>query len=52
MPPRTPKQIIDRMVQLIEETSPKQGETTPITEGADPIAQKHKEAIWKGEEKS
>ncbi|QOS12719.1 AbrB family transcription regulator [Haloferax gibbonsii] len=46
-----PDEILDRMEQLIEETSSKREETTPRIEGADPIAQKHRDAVRKGAEK-
>jgi hypothetical protein len=47
-PEDSPKQILDRMEQLITETSPERGETMPLDEGPDPIAQKHREAIQRG----
>ncbi|WEL30201.1 MULTISPECIES: hypothetical protein [Haloferax] len=46
-----PKEILARMEQLIEETSSKREETTPRIEKADPIAQKHRDAVRKGAEK-
>lgn len=51
-PEDDPDEILDRMEQLIEETASKQGETTPLTEGVDPIAQKHRDAVRKGAEKN
>jgi AbrB family looped-hinge helix DNA binding protein len=51
-PEDDPEQIIERMEQLIEETSSERGETTPLDEGADPIAQKHRDAIRRGAEKN
>lgn len=51
-PEDDPEQIIERMEQLVEETSSKGGETTPLDEGADPIAQRHREAIRRGAEKT
>ncbi|WP_160135414.1 AbrB/MazE/SpoVT family DNA-binding domain-containing protein [Halococcus salsus] len=51
-PEDDPDQIIERMEQLIEETSSEHGETTPLHEGADPIAQKHRDAVRRGAEKT
>jgi len=51
-PEDDPQQIIDRMEQLVEETTSERGETTPLNEGADPIAQKHREAIRSGAKNS
>ncbi|MFC7139756.1 AbrB/MazE/SpoVT family DNA-binding domain-containing protein [Halosimplex aquaticum] len=44
-PEDDPDEIIDRMEHLVEETSPERGETTPLTDGTDPIAQKHRAAV-------
>ena len=51
-PEDNPEQIIERMEQLVEETSSKCGGTTPLDEGADPIAQRHRDAIRRGAEKA
>lgn len=51
-PEDDPEQIIERMEQLVEETSSERGETTPLHEGADPIAQKHRDAVRRGAEKT
>lgn len=51
-PEDDPERIIERMEQLVEETAPKQGETAPLGEGADPVAQKHRDAVRRGAEKS
>lgn len=51
-PEDNPDRILERMEQLVEETSSKRGETTPLTEEADPIAQKHRDAVRRGSEKS
>lgn len=51
-PEDDPQQIIDRMEQLVEETASERGETTPLSEGAGPIAQKHREAVQSGAENS
>ena len=50
-PEDDPEQIIERMEQLVEETSSQHGETTPLDEGVDPVAQKHKDAVRRGAEK-
>jgi putative transposase len=47
-PEDDPERIIERMDQLVAETSSERGETTPLDEGADPIAQKHREATRRG----
>ncbi|WP_459190659.1 AbrB/MazE/SpoVT family DNA-binding domain-containing protein [Halosimplex sp. J119] len=47
-PEDDPDEIIDRMEQLVAETSPERGETAPFTDGTDPIARKHREAIRSG----
>jgi AbrB family looped-hinge helix DNA binding protein len=44
-PEDDPQQIVDRMEQLIAETTSKRGERTPLADEADPIAQKHRDAI-------
>jgi AbrB family looped-hinge helix DNA binding protein len=49
-PEDDPEQIIERMERLITETSSERGETIPLDEGADPIAQKHRDAIRRGAE--
>ncbi|WP_254831430.1 AbrB/MazE/SpoVT family DNA-binding domain-containing protein [Haloglomus salinum] len=51
-PEDDPERVIERMDQLVEETSPKQSETTSLEEGADPIARKHREAVRRGAEKA
>lgn len=50
-PEDDPEQIIERMEQLVEETSPQRGEMTPFGDGVDPIARKHRDAIQRGAEK-
>ena len=50
-PEDDPEQIIERMEQLVEETSSQRGETTPLGDGVDPIAQKHRDAVRRGAEK-
>jgi len=49
-PEDDPEQIIDRMERLITDTSAERGETRPLDEGADPIAQKHRDAVRGGAE--
>ncbi|WP_222914540.1 AbrB/MazE/SpoVT family DNA-binding domain-containing protein [Natrinema sp. SYSU A 869] len=50
-PEDDPEQIIERMEQLVEETSSQRGETTPFDKGVDPIARKHRDAVQRGAEK-
>lgn len=50
-PEDDPERIIDRMEQLVKETSSHGEETTPLDEGVDPIAQKHRDAVRRGVEK-
>lgn len=47
-PEDDPQQIINRMEQLVAEAASKRGETAPLDEGADPLAQKHRDAIRRG----
>ena len=49
-PEDNPEQIIERMELFIAETSSERDETMPLDEGADPIAQKHRNAIRRGAE--
>jgi AbrB family looped-hinge helix DNA binding protein len=49
-PEDDPDEILERMERLVEETSSKYGETTPLAEGIDPIARKHRDAIRGGAE--
>jgi len=48
-PEDDPEQIIERMEQLINETSSEEGETAPLDE--DPIAMKHRDAVRRGAER-
>ncbi|WP_128905577.1 AbrB/MazE/SpoVT family DNA-binding domain-containing protein [Halorubrum amylolyticum] len=50
MPEDSPDEILERMEQLVEEASSNREETTPLPEGADPIAQKHRDAVRRGSE--
>jgi hypothetical protein len=38
------------MEQLVAEASSNREETTPLSEGAEPIAQKHRDAVQRGAE--
>jgi len=51
-PEDDPERIIERMEQLVAETAPENGETSPLADGVDPIARKHREAIRRGTEKA
>jgi AbrB family looped-hinge helix DNA binding protein len=51
-PEDNPTEIIQRMEQLVKETAPERGETTPRPEELDPIAEKHRNAIREGAEKA
>lgn len=48
IPEDDPEQIIERMEQLVEETSSNRGETTSLDEGVDPLSQKHRAAVRRG----
>jgi AbrB family looped-hinge helix DNA binding protein len=47
-----PERIIERMEQLIAESSSDCEEMAPLDGGVDPIAQKHRKAVRKGADKS
>jgi AbrB family looped-hinge helix DNA binding protein len=49
-PEDNPERIISRMKELIAETAPENGETRPIEDSPDPIAQKHREVVRQGAE--
>lgn len=51
-PEDDPAQIIERMEQLVQETSSERGETTPLEAGIDPIAQRHRDTVRSGAENS
>ncbi|WP_080509663.1 AbrB/MazE/SpoVT family DNA-binding domain-containing protein [Haloarcula japonica] len=51
-PEDNPEKIIERMEQLVEETSSERRETTPLDRGSDPIAQKHRDAVRRGVEEN
>lgn len=50
-PEDDPERIIERMEQLVAETTSMRGTTGPITDGADPVARKHRAAVRRGAEK-
>jgi len=47
-PEDDPEQIIDRMEQLVADTSPEPDETMSVEDGADPIARRHRDAVRRG----
>lgn len=49
-PEAGPDAVLERMEQLVEETSSTRGEITPSTEEVDPIARKHRDAVRRGAE--
>ncbi|TKX72467.1 AbrB/MazE/SpoVT family DNA-binding domain-containing protein [Halorubrum sp. GN11GM_10-3_MGM] len=49
-PEASPDEILERMEQLVEEAASNREETTPLSEGAEPIAQKHRDAVQRGAE--
>lgn len=50
-PEDDPEEILDRMEQLVNEAATESEATTPLSEGADPMAQKHRDAVRRGAEK-
>ncbi|GAB6878512.1 hypothetical protein JCM17823_07860 [Halorubrum gandharaense] len=49
-PEDSPNEILERMEQLVEEATANREETTPLPDGVDPIAQKHRDAVQRGAE--
>ena len=49
-PEDTPEEILERMEGLVAEASSNRGETMPISEGVDPVARKHRDAVKRGAE--
>lgn len=47
-PEDSPDEILEQMEQLVEEASSNRGETRPISEGVDPVAHKHRDAVQRG----
>jgi len=45
-----PDEIIERMDRLVADTASKRGETTRLSEGTDPVAKKHRDAVRRGTE--
>ncbi|WP_049890208.1 AbrB/MazE/SpoVT family DNA-binding domain-containing protein [Natronorubrum sulfidifaciens] len=52
VPENDPDEILERMERLVAETASERGETTPRTEGTDPIARKHGDAVRSGATKN
>ena len=50
-PEDNPNDVLERMEQLVETVSSKRGETTPLTEESEPLAQRHRVAVQRGAEK-
>lgn len=46
-PEDSPDEILERMEQLVAAASSNREETTPLSEGAEPIAQKHRDTVEK-----
>ena len=51
-PEQEPTRIIDRMNQLVEESSAKRGERVTPAGGVSPLAHKHRNAIRRGAERN
>lgn len=51
-PEDDPEEIIERMDQLVEETATRREETTPLRDGTEPVAQKHRDAVRRGAERT
>lgn len=49
-PEDDPERIIDRMEQLVADTSHEPDETTSLEDGVDPIARRHRDAVRSGAE--
>jgi len=49
-PEDNPDEILERMEQLVAEASSNREETTSLPEGADPVAQKHRDVVQRGAE--
>lgn len=47
-PETNPDRVLERMEQLVEETTLDRDEMMPLTEGTDPIARKHREVVQRG----
>ncbi|MEF8937141.1 MAG: AbrB/MazE/SpoVT family DNA-binding domain-containing protein [Halovenus sp.] len=51
-PEDDPEEIIARMEQLVTETAARREETTPRRDRVEPIAQKHRDAVRRGAERT
>lgn len=51
-PEDAPERIIERLERLVEETTPEREATLPLSDGPDPIARRHRDAIRRGVERS
>ena len=49
-PEDDPERILERMERLVAETASERGETTPLDDGVDSIARKHRDAVRSGAE--
>ena len=49
-PEDSPDEILERMEQFVEQAASNREEPTPLPEGAEPIAQKHRDAVQRGAE--
>ncbi|MGQ4554902.1 AbrB/MazE/SpoVT family DNA-binding domain-containing protein [Halobellus sp. GM3] len=50
-PEDDPREIVERMEELIAETSPASEETRPLDTDVDPVARKHRETVRSGAER-
>ena len=51
-PEDDPERIVERMAELVAETSSKREATAPLDEGSDPTARKHRDAVRRGAEQN
>jgi AbrB family looped-hinge helix DNA binding protein len=50
-PEDDPERVVERLEQLVAETSSRRGETTPVDD-VDPISRKHRDAVRSGAEET
>ena len=50
-PEEDPREVLDRMEELVAESSPASGETTPLDAETGPVARKHRDAVRRGTER-
>ena len=50
-PEDSPDEILERMEQLVEQAASNRAETTPLSEGVDPVAHKPRTAVQRGAER-